>query len=153
MKQPFDIENQEENEMRNSFPNLSKVSRENPFMVPKDYFESLPAIIQEKCVKPSSVIRNKIYVKILKPHYIMMVSLALILTGLMVYKPIMQRFSKPAISENEDYTEYYLLNVENIDENQIAEAVSEDNNSVSSDDVINYLSDDDPNNYDLINNK
>jgi len=153
MKQSFDIENREENEMKNSFPNLSKISRENPFTVPKDYFESLPAMIQEQCVKSGYSLRNKIYVKILKPHYIMMVSLALILTGLMVYKPIEQHFSNHSISTNESYTEDYLLNVENIDEDQIAEAISDDSNSVTSDDIVNYLLEDDLNNNDLINNK
>ena len=153
MKQPFNIENREEDELKNSFPNLSKISREHPFMVPEDYFKTFPAMIQEKCIKSGSDLRDKIYVKILRPHYIMMVSLALVLTGLMVYKPIVQHFSKSSIVKNEDYTEDYLLNVENIDEDQIAEVVSDNSNSVNSDDIVKYLTDDDLNNNDLINNK
>ena len=43
--------------------------------------------------------------------------------------------------------------IENVDEDQIAEILSEEKSTVKSDDIIDYLSDDDPNNYDLINNK
>ena len=152
MKTPFDINNREENELKNSFPNLSKISRENPFTLPNDYFETLPTIIQEKCVKASSGLKNKIYVKILKPHYIMMASLVLIFSGMMIYKSVKQYETNRSILRNENYTEEYLLNIENIDEDQIAEVLSEEKSTVKSDDIIDYLSDDDPNN-DLINNK
>ena len=153
MNKSFHINNNEKCELKNSFPNLSMVGKENPFRVPEDYFESLPAIIQEKCVKSSSGLRNKIYANILKPHYIVAASLVLVFAGFMIFKSVKQYDANRSISSNENYTEEYLLNIENVDEDQIAEILSEEKSTVKSDDIIDYLSDDDPNNYDLINNK
>lgn len=47
----FESFSEDEQELRNLAPHLFSIKKENPFQVPKDYFDSLPTIVQEQCVQ------------------------------------------------------------------------------------------------------
>lgn len=47
----FESFSEDEQEFKNLAPRLFSIKKENPFQVPQDYFDSLPTIVQERCVQ------------------------------------------------------------------------------------------------------
>lgn len=50
MQEKSNITNNDE-DLRDLAPTLSKIEKHNPFKVPKGYFDSLPTIIQNRCIE------------------------------------------------------------------------------------------------------
>ena len=149
-------------------PNFSKIEKKNPFMVPNDYFEKLPSIIQQRCNEKT--LWEKRFSFILRPQYYVSVSLAVIVIIFILISYNKSNTQKILIANNNNI-EYYakflteqdILEIGDFDEETLIEILLNETNSnkkisyiseyadykdISADDIINYLSDEEDNNID-----
>jgi hypothetical protein len=132
-------------ELKKITPELSKIKKENPFTVPKNYFDDFPARLQmkieaEKEVLPSP--KNRI-IQILKPAIGLAASFLLIF--MLVQWPLKNFTLKQVANTNsvviELYDDDYLSLVESIDENSFYALLEEPVPTIeySDDELITYL--------------
>ena len=144
----------------NFAPELSKIKKENPFRVPKNYFNELPMAIQQKVSKSKQIsVWERFTQLIKKPEY--SITFAIVATAFIVALAL---FIKPDVQKDEfiseitveDIIKEYPEFISSIDESMIIELLFVDNNyeiedyfntniesdsSISEDDIIDYLSD------------
>ena len=123
MKKKIQIEDEKWEEMA---PYLSQIEKKNPFEVPKGYFDELPSIIQEVCVKSQKKsIWLEIFIFIKNPRFsISFGVLVLIAVMLFQYFPdkSVQNMAVVSISAK-DISESELLAT--VDENTLIESLPE----------------------------
>ncbi len=137
-------------EFESQFPLISKAGKENPFHIPDDYFENLPASIQESC---NEIGKKKKYFTFInfKFNYIYFSSAICILFLVLLFNPLTKKyFIQPSIQPVTSLSDY-LLTYENIDEETIAEFLTDNTNDSSNDITEEYLSNDDLLSTDSIN--
>jgi len=141
-------------------PGLSKIKKENPFRVPDGYFDKLPNIIQEKIIKPNTVsVWEQFFLLMKQPKY--SVSLAVATMAIVLALFI---FVKPDVHEDEFLSDITIEDIlrENpeliysMDKSLIIEVLLAENGedirdyydyniesdtSISDDEIIDYLSD------------
>ena len=146
--------------LSNFAPELSKINKENPFRVPKDYFNELPIAIQSKVSKSKQISVWERFIQLFKqPKY--SISFATVAATFIVALAL---FINPDVQEEdfisgitvEDIINEYPEFISSIDESMIIELLFVDNNydiedyfntniesdsSISEDDIIDYLSD------------
>jgi len=157
MTQKNNISNEHEQNLTDIAPLLSSVKKENPFIVPENYFEELPAIVQAKCIeheKPSPSIIDLLLGYLLKPQYAfaMITVVLLIVAGIYLYKPVhkcMEDLETQLANLSTNQTLLYIDEyIDDYDEYLLAEAYLEStaNESTSQEDpdqleeyIINHI--------------
>ncbi len=170
------INNKDESQnLKDLAPNLSEINRKNPFIVPDDYFDKLPSIIQQRCnEKTGKTSWTKKINFILRPQYYVSISLAVIVIAFILISKHNSNTQKILIASNniEYYTRFLtdedILEIGDFDEEILTETLVNETNSneeisyisentdyknISADDIINYLSEEDNNNIDDIINE
>lgn len=127
-------------------PELSKISKENPFRVPDGYFDDFSARLQKRLEAEKKVISIEPvgFMRYLRPMLGLAASFGLIF--LLVYWPmksilpdkIADGNNSNAISTDQEYTNF----VEGIDENSFYALLSEtsETQNLSDDDLVAFLS-------------
>lgn len=127
-------------------PELSKISKENPFRVPDGYFDDFSARLQKRLEAEKKVISIEPvgFMRYLRPMLGLAASFGLIF--LLVYWPmksilpdkIADGNNSNVISTDQEYTNY----VEGIDENSFYTLLSEtsETQNLSDDDLVAFLS-------------
>ena len=160
LKEKLKYNPDEINNLQELAPGLSEIKKENPFKVPDGYFDGLPMKIQEKVSQPNTVsIWEQLIMVIRQPKY--SVSFVFAIVAIIVALIV---FVKPKVQESiylPDITIEDVLRgnpelIYNLDESTIIEIMFAetgndvlnyfDNNiksdsSITEDDIINYLSD------------
>ncbi len=150
----------ENNNLQELAPEFSKIKKENSFKVPDGYFDSLPMKIQEKVSEPKTIsIWEQLSIIIRQPKY----SVSFVFATTLIIVPLII-FIKPEVQQSlylSDITIEDVLRgnpelIYNLDESDIIEImlaeVSKDDpdyidnnvksdSSITDEDIINYLSD------------
>jgi hypothetical protein len=135
------------NELNKNATELSKISKENPFGTPDNYFDDFSARLQVKigAEKSATLPKRTRLIQILKPALGLAASFALIF--MLVYVPLktfMPHHETNVAANTEEYdTETGILNyIENIDESSFISLLNEteDENTFSDDDLALYVS-------------
>ena len=150
MKAKNNISNHNNEELREFARTLSKIEKQNPFQVPERYFDTLPAIVQEHCIKDKGASLSQWLQQILNHRILAPISVLIVLIAIGI-----NFFILPPSQINEDDTFLSLeqLNAEDIyttmvagdlydiDEYLIVEAlIGVENEEKGSDDaIIDYL--------------
>ncbi len=161
----------EEKELKDFAPNLSKIEKRNPFVVPDNYFDKLQNSIQEKCkAKENKSFFGRYFAFVIKLQYSFVISLIVIAVIFVSYFVYKQYSNEKNLSNNyliswQDVVNYEDLN-DDIDESTLVETLLSEkqnnltknnnyidvNNSlindtnISTNDVIDYLNGEDYNN-------
>ena len=143
-------ESQIEDNLNETFPELSKAGNENCFVVPEDYFDSLSEKIMERC--SNKKIRN-VFVKkhIYKFKYVY--SFAACLFVFILLYPFTHNYFNKTETQQTNYVDEYLLSSDGVDETALTEALSEDTNQNGTDVKEDYILDNDVDNNEFINEK
>lgn len=138
---------------------LSKIDKTNPFVVPDDYFDNLPLIIQEKCIKKNNISSlSKIIEYFLIPKHSISLAfgMALIIVSSIFVFNNFNIVSSDTLNNSLSYIENIIkedYDVNNIDESLIVETLLSEieysdisniqlnTNDVNTDNIIDYLSD------------
>lgn len=132
-------------ELKKIAPNLSKLKKDNPFSVPKNYFDDFPARLQMKMdeEKNGSVKQENKIIKFIKPALGLAAAFALIF--LLAYWP-MKTFTERQLANNTETEEeindiLYASLVEGIDVNSFYALLDDPNGTVelSDDDLANFV--------------
>lgn len=140
---------------------LPGIKRENPFAVPDGYFEKLPVAIADRISKPQKTVMGRF---LQKPGYVAGVAGFIAIVVVLFFtvfnrnenelQPVPDITMTEILQENPDF-------FDNVDEDDIIEifiANLDDekdiiwNLDISDDEVIEYLSDDNMDNYDILLN-
>ncbi len=142
-------------------PNLSKIKKEKHFAVPKGYFERFPARMSDKIHAEQEMGFYKKHVLTLKPYFaIAAIFLGLVIVGKISYELLNPGSTGTDLESNEIvalieddiyyYSDEIILDVismkENISTNESMESHDED----LTNDVIDYLIDENIDLYDII---
>lgn len=162
--------------LKNFAPNLVKSSKENPFDVPANYFDDLPSVIQKRITERK--LQHNWIGFIFKPQYAIAASLIIvaIISVVLIFK-----IQKPVNENNfftnifwEDILDENNYFINGLDENELIVTLinetddindlnlfnnkttnnndqTKNDTSIQSDDIIEYLIEEDINNYDLYN--
>ena len=146
MKTDFQIEDN----LNETFPELSKAGNENCFVVPEDYFDTLPEKIMGRCTnkKIRKVFMNK---HIYKFKYVY--SFAACLFVFILLYPFAHNYFNKTETQQTNYVDEYLLSSDGVDETVLTEALSEDTNQNGTDVKEDYILDNDVDNTEFINEK
>lgn len=79
MKAKNNISSHNNEELREFAPTLSKIEKQNPFQVPERYFDALPAIVQERCIKDKGASLSEWLQYILNPRILAPISVSIVL--------------------------------------------------------------------------
>lgn len=117
-------------ELKDIAPNLLKIKRKNSFSVPDDYFETLPNIIQERCIQIKKESVWSIFFKyLLKPQYSLSLALVIAVLALGIQRFGVNESDYRAAAPNkeifitaEDLSNSYYIN--EFDENMLVENVT-----------------------------
>jgi len=139
-------------------PFLSKIDKKNPFVVPDDYFDNLPLLIQKKCTKRQNInFWSKIYEYFLTPKHAITIAFGVILiliSSIFIFNNINDNSNNNSFSYIENIIKENY-DIDNIDESLIVETllsevdtndianlvINNDIEMLNSDDIIDYLSD------------
>lgn len=132
-------------ELKKIAPNLSKLKKDNPFSVPKNYFDDFPARLQMKMneEKNEAVKQENKIIKLLKPALGLAAAFALIF--MLAYWP-MKTFTEKQLANNNNMEEeindmLYANMVEGIDVNSFYALLDDTNGAyeLSDDDLANFV--------------
>jgi hypothetical protein len=132
-------------ELKKIAPNLSKLKKDNPFSVPKNYFDDFPARLQMKMneEKNGAVKQENKIIKFLKPSLGLAAAFALIF--MLAYWP-MKTFTQKHLANNNNMEEeindmLYASMVEGIDVNSFYDLLDDTNGSseLSDEDLANFV--------------
>jgi len=149
MKAKNKISNHNNEELREFAPTLSKIEKQNPFQVPERYFDTLPTIIQERCIKDKRASLSEWLQHILSPRILAPISAAivLIIIGINFFISSPTPLEKDALlsleqlSAEDIYSAIEAGDLYEIDEYLIVEALIEveDEGEESDEEIIDYL--------------
>ncbi len=103
-------------------PVLFSIKKENPFQVPDNYFESLPSIIQERCIA-SQPVRKPWYTFLLKPKISLSLGFALVLLVAGINFTNLNN-TTPTAPQPLSQTDQAGFEVEDIDENILVDMIA-----------------------------
>ncbi len=137
-------------ELREFAPTLSKIEKQNSFQVPERYFDTLPAIVQERCIKDKGASLSEWLQLILNPKVLAPVSVFIVLIAIGInyfISPPPQinegdtLFSLEQLSAEDIYLTMEAGDLYDIDEYLIVEALIEieSEDDESNDEIIDYL--------------
>jgi type IV secretory pathway component VirB8 len=146
------------NELNKNASELSKISKENPFRTPDNYFDDFSARLRVKidAEKSATLPKRTRLIQILKPAFGLAASFALIF--MLVYVPLktfMPHHVENVAANTEEYdTETGILNyIENIDESSFISLLHEtENDDTFSDDDLALFVSSNFNDYELYEN-
>ncbi len=132
--------------LKNKSPELSNMSKENPFRVPDRYFDDFSARLQNRIEAERNIVPNRPtrFIKFLKPALSLAASFALV--ALLVYGPIKiftphQSADNQTEESNLSYMEYINALIEEGDDfSYYAQSEEQGNGSeISDEDIANYI--------------
>ena len=82
MKAKNNISNYNSKELRELAPTLSKIEQQNSFQVPDSYFDTLPTIIQERCIEKKRPMLPEWLQLILNPRVLAPVLIVIVLVSI-----------------------------------------------------------------------
>ena len=131
--------NREEDDLKIIAPTLFSIEKGNPFSAPKDYFESFPAIIQERCTENNKVNLVSAFFHLLLRHRLITTSLAILIVVASAY--LFLFLPEKGFKNNIVASEEYLIE---IDEVVLIETLSKSDDHKGIDDIydkatIDYL--------------
>lgn len=149
-------------------PALSKINKNNGFVVPNGYFEQLSSEIQQRCVNsPKESWIKFVLSSFTKPKYILRYSFILVLLFFGTYFLLQNNnkniYTKGIASCSINNQKLYadLIDDEDIDESDLTDLLTNnseielkpidtiDNSLIDSNDIINYLTEENDDNNDL----
>lgn len=85
----MNLENYEDHELKKIAPNLFGREKRNPFEVPRNYFDDLPSLIQEKITKkPKETLLETLFLSFFRPQlaFLLVILICFVAGGLFFYQ-------------------------------------------------------------------
>ncbi len=125
-----------DDDLKHIAPNLFKIKKENAFSVPENYFETLPSLIQERCVQSKKQFSWRQL--LLRPAYSVSFLICL-LAGFITISYYVGQNQKTA--ESKLFASADSLAIEDFEESEIIESIAYDVNEKTSNnqEVEDYL--------------